>query len=132
MANGNEHRLEPIFQKPSAIPRMFARFLFLRFPFPLFPAKAFPPSQPLSPFAQEVHIMPSIPFVHEFYGANLNALILGFIRPEYDYVSQEALVRDIKIDIEVALASLGREAYEHFRTESWLLEFPPPGDGKGV
>lgn len=71
--------------------------------------------------------MPPTPFIHDFYGANLNALILGFIRPEYDYVSQEALVRDINIDIEVARLSLGREAYERRRAESWLLEFPTPG-----
>lgn len=37
--------------------------------------------------------------------------MLGFIRPEYDYVSMEALVEDIRVDCEVARASLLRDAY---------------------
>lgn len=74
---------------------------------------------------QEVHILPPNPFIHDFYGAHLNLMILGHIRPERDYDSTEALVRDIKIDIEVAKASSAREAYRGFREEDWLLEFPP-------
>lgn len=50
----------------------------------------------------------------DFYGTPLHLLILGFIRPEYDYVSAEALVDDIRIDCEVAKASLAREKYEAF------------------
>jgi riboflavin kinase len=38
-------------------------------------------------------------------------LILGYIRPEYDYVSLEALVDDIRVDCEVARASLARKPY---------------------
>jgi riboflavin kinase len=48
----------------------------------------------------EIHILHR--FTHDFYGAALNLLILGFIRPEYDYTSLEALVEDIKVDCEVA------------------------------
>jgi riboflavin kinase len=47
----------------------------------------------------------------DFYGTRLNLLMLGYIRPEYDYVSVEALVEDIRIDCEVARASLLRGAY---------------------
>ncbi|KAL1955364.1 hypothetical protein VTO42DRAFT_8646 [Malbranchea cinnamomea] len=74
----------------------------------------------------EIHILPHLsptsppstsdgrPKFHhfpDFYGTPLNLLILGHIRPEYDYVSLEALVEDIRIDCEVAKASLAREAY---------------------
>ncbi|KAL2853412.1 riboflavin kinase-domain-containing protein [Aspergillus pseudoustus] len=47
----------------------------------------------------------------DFYGTRLNLLMLGYIRPEYDYVSVEALVEDIRVDCEVARASLLRGAY---------------------
>ncbi|KAL4800046.1 riboflavin kinase-domain-containing protein [Aspergillus venezuelensis] len=48
----------------------------------------------------------------DFYGTKLNLLMLGYIRPEYDYVSMEALVEDIRVDCEVARASLSREGYK--------------------
>ncbi|KAL4957966.1 riboflavin kinase-domain-containing protein [Aspergillus filifer] len=47
----------------------------------------------------------------DFYGTKLNLLMLGYIRPEYDYVSMEALVEDIRVDCEVARASLSRLGY---------------------
>jgi len=47
-------------------------------------------------------------------------MILGFIRPEYDYVSKEALVEDIREDIRVAQRSLKREAYEKWKEDGWL------------
>ncbi|GCB17901.1 riboflavin kinase [Aspergillus awamori] len=34
----------------------------------------------------------------DFYGTPLNLLILGYIRPEYDYISSEALIEDIRVD----------------------------------
>ncbi len=37
--------------------------------------------------------------------------ILGFIRPEYDYVDMESLIADINEDIEVSKRSLDREAW---------------------
>ncbi|KAE8376079.1 riboflavin kinase [Aspergillus bertholletiae] len=52
----------------------------------------------------------------DFYGTQLNLLILGYIRPEYDYVSLEALVEDIRIDCEVARQSLQRKAYVGYLT----------------
>ncbi|PSK34205.1 Riboflavin kinase [Elsinoe australis] len=69
----------------------------------------------------EVHIMHS--FAKDFYGARMKVLILGFIRPEYDYTSLESLVEDIRTDIDVSLASLKREEYERLRGEGWLVEF---------
>ncbi|KAE8130668.1 riboflavin kinase [Aspergillus pseudotamarii] len=70
----------------------------------------------------------------DFYGTKLNLLILGYIRPEYDYVSLEALVEDIRIDCEVARQSLQREAYISYFTgqdcseavqeqRKWLISF---------
>ncbi|KAI1916184.1 riboflavin kinase [Ophidiomyces ophidiicola] len=50
----------------------------------------------------------------DFYGTPLNLLILGYIRPEYDYVSLEALVEDIRVDCEVAKRSLTRKTYVCF------------------
>lgn len=55
----------------------------------------------------------------DFYGAPLNLLILGFIRPEYDYVSKESLIEDIHVDCEVARRSLEREAYRGFGEGEW-------------
>ncbi|KIV92988.1 hypothetical protein PV10_04237 [Exophiala mesophila] len=71
----------------------------------------------------EIHILQS--FKHDFYGAGLNLLMLGFIRPEYDYDSLEALVDDIHFDCEVARRSLLRESYLAAKKEyhSWLEDF---------
>ena len=69
----------------------------------------------------EVHIMHD--FSQDFYGSHMNLVILGFIRPEYDYVSLESLVEDIRTDIQVAKDSLAREAYASFKTEQRLVEF---------
>ncbi|KAF8420229.1 hypothetical protein EV426DRAFT_634155 [Tirmania nivea] len=48
----------------------------------------------------EVHIMYTFPT--DFYGTHMKLLVLGYIRPELDYVSKEALIGDIKTDIEIA------------------------------
>ena len=69
----------------------------------------------------EIHILHD--FARDFYGAALNLLILGFIRPEYDYVSLEALVTDIKVDCEVAGRSLDRDAYRKLKGDEWLGQF---------
>jgi len=86
----------------------------------------------------EIHILHQFP--KDFYGATLSLLILGYIRPEYDYVSKEALVEDIREDIRVAQRSLAREAYQNW--SKWLEgvdldedEVMAPGGkivGKGV
>lgn len=68
----------------------------------------------------EVHILQA--FGKDFYGTNMKVLILGFIRPEYDYVSLDSLVEDIKTDIDVTKASLARESYAKYKDEAWLKE----------
>ncbi|KAF2269606.1 riboflavin kinase, partial [Lojkania enalia] len=67
----------------------------------------------------EIHLLHT--FAQDFYGAILSLVILGYIRPEYDYVSKEALVEDIREDIRVAQRSLGREAYRGYAGDGWLL-----------
>jgi len=74
----------------------------------------------------EVHIIHD--FGHDFYGHHLNLVILGFIRPEYDYVSKESLIEDINTDIAVTKQSLQRPAYSKFKEESCLTTFPNKAD----
>ena len=69
----------------------------------------------------EVHVM--APFTANFYDSHMNLVVLGFIRPEYDYVSREALVQDIKTDIDVAGRSLARGPYVRFAGEGSLTDF---------
>lgn len=66
----------------------------------------------------EIHILSRFP--SDFYGATLSLMILGYIRPEYDYVSLDALVEDIREDIRVAQRSLARDAYKKFRGDAFL------------
>jgi riboflavin kinase len=76
----------------------------------------------LPTYIQEVHIMHD--FGEDFYGHHLNLLILGFIRPEYDYVSKESLIQDIQTDIKVTQNCLEREAYGQLQNDLYLKTFP--------
>lgn len=76
----------------------------------------------------EIHILAS--FAADFYGAELSLVILGFIRPEYDYVSKDALVEDIREDIRVARRSLEREGYQAYKQEGWLRGEGGQGEGQ--
>jgi len=76
----------------------------------------------------EVHILHD--FEKDFYGAYMRLEILGFIRPEYDYVSKESLVEDIKFDVSVAGKSLEREAWGVKGTWIWGVE-EGEGEKKG-
>lgn len=69
----------------------------------------------------EVHIIHTFP--KDFYGVRMNLVILGFIRPEFDYVSKEALIEDIKMDIRVGGNSLEREGYRKYRNDPYLTNF---------
>ncbi|KFY82864.1 hypothetical protein V498_08427 [Pseudogymnoascus sp. VKM F-4517 (FW-2822)] len=66
----------------------------------------------------EVHIMH--PFPEDFYGAPLALSILGYIRPEYDYVDKDSLIKDIREDMAVAERSLDREAWRTRREDAFL------------
>ncbi len=76
----------------------------------------------------EIHILAN--FETDFYGAELSLVILGFIRPEYDYVSKEALVEDIREDIRVAQRSLARDAYQACKEDAWLRGEGGEGEGQ--
>jgi riboflavin kinase len=66
----------------------------------------------------EVHVLHK--FEKDFYGSEMAISILGYIRPEYDYVSVEALIEDINTDIEVSKRSLEREAWQRGREDGYL------------
>ncbi|CAG8582434.1 11460_t:CDS:2 [Paraglomus brasilianum] len=66
----------------------------------------------------EVHIINT--FSSDFYGVELRVIVLGFIRPEKDYSSVDALIKDIHIDIEAAKRSLQREAYLTFKDNDFF------------
>ncbi|KAI8993193.1 hypothetical protein BDB01DRAFT_775524 [Pilobolus umbonatus] len=64
----------------------------------------------------EVHILHEFP--SDFYGENIRIIVTGYIRPEMNYPSLDALICDIKTDIEVAKQSLKRKHYEAIRNDS--------------
>ncbi|WVW80383.1 hypothetical protein I302_102364 [Kwoniella bestiolae CBS 10118] len=68
----------------------------------------------------EVHIMH--PFKADFYGHHMSVLVLGYIRPELDYVSKEALIEDIQTDVRVALNSLARTDYARYAEDPFLTK----------
>lgn len=88
----------------------------------------------------EVHILHN--FKDDFYGLEMRVVVLGYIRPEYNYVSKgafsgtsglggdrididrlltEALIEDIEMDKKVAINSLARNPYQDYVTDPFLL-----------
>ncbi|ORY96524.1 hypothetical protein BCR43DRAFT_491846 [Syncephalastrum racemosum] len=61
----------------------------------------------------EVHIIHD--FAEDFYGIDIRVIVLGYIRPEQNYPSLDALITDIRTDVEVAKQSLQRPAYDKLR-----------------
>jgi riboflavin kinase len=67
-------------------------------------------------------------FDEDFYGHEMRVIVLGYIRPEYNYTSKgsrtcqkkkltvEALIEDIKMDMKVASESLKRVDYSAYKT----------------
>lgn len=66
----------------------------------------------------EVHVLH--PFKEDFYGSEMALSILGYIRPEYDYVSKESLIEDINEDCRVATRSLERKEWEARKEDAFL------------
>jgi riboflavin kinase len=76
-------------------------------------------------------------FSSDFYGYEMRAIVLGYIRPELDYTSRgnfhliglstvvdthvEALIDDIEVDKKVALNSLARPGYQKFVTDAHFV-----------
>ncbi|SCU93813.1 LAFA_0F18338g1_1 [Lachancea sp. 'fantastica'] len=61
----------------------------------------------------ELHLVHK--FAHDFYGAQVKFRILGYIRPELDYTTREALIADIHNDIAVAQRALALPGYIRHR-----------------
>lgn len=76
-----------------------------------------PPTTQPSPTAVA---QPTFNRLPDFYGTKLNLLILGYIRPEFDYVSMDALIEDIRVDCEVARRSLCRDAYLRYLVDDGM------------
>jgi len=92
-----------------------------------------PPLTEPSPTAEGQEGQAKFNRLPDFYTTQLNLLILGYIRPEFDYVSLDALVEDIRVDCEVARESLLRDAYKAYFVDGkeskvsedrrWLVSF---------
>ncbi|EJD01063.1 riboflavin kinase [Fomitiporia mediterranea MF3/22] len=72
----------------------------------------------------EVHIMHE--YENDFYEHEMRVLVLGYIRPELDYTSTEALVADIETDKSVAIRSLARPTYSRYTNDA-LFSTPTAG-----
>ncbi|KAL2916349.1 riboflavin kinase [Polyrhizophydium stewartii] len=70
----------------------------------------------------EVHIIHTFPA--DFYGEELRVTVLGYIRPELNYTTLEALIEDINTDIRVAIKSLERPAYAAYKTHAFITSTP--------
>ncbi|KAJ3990265.1 hypothetical protein F5890DRAFT_1470022 [Lentinula detonsa] len=84
----------------------------------------------------EIHVM--YDYGVDFYGLDIKVLVLGYVRPELDYLNQEALIEDINTDKRVALNSLARPDYAVFHRDSFFFEddedeeeVKGKGEGKG-
>ncbi|CAO3670855.1 unnamed protein product [Rhizopus stolonifer] len=67
----------------------------------------------------EVHIIHE--FDKDFYGEAIRIIVAGYVRPEQNYPSLDALIQDIKTDIEVAKHSLDRAAYNDLSVNEIFL-----------
>ncbi|ORY45853.1 hypothetical protein BCR35DRAFT_311081, partial [Leucosporidium creatinivorum] len=75
----------------------------------------------------EVHILHEYP--SDFYGKELRVVMLGFIRPEFNYAGLDALIKDINLDKQVALHSSSRPSYAAYAADPFFSkpsELPPP------
>ncbi|KAM9898104.1 hypothetical protein OXX69_010013 [Metschnikowia pulcherrima] len=65
--------------------------------------------------AAEVHVMHK--FKNDFYGASMQVVILGYIRPELNYTTKEALIEDIQKDVEIAHNALASSPYDSYKND---------------
>ncbi|AWU74786.1 uncharacterized protein C5L36_0B00530 [Pichia kudriavzevii] len=50
-------------------------------------------------------------FSDSFYGADMSAVICGYLRPELNYEGIDALKKDIQLDVDIGLQNLKKEGY---------------------
>ncbi|KAI5954627.1 FMN1 [Candida jiufengensis] len=65
--------------------------------------------------AAEIHIINK--FNDNFYGAKIEYIVLGYIRPELNYTTKEALINDINLDIKIAKEILSKPGFEKYKDE---------------
>ncbi|KAH3677646.1 hypothetical protein WICMUC_001749 [Wickerhamomyces mucosus] len=63
--------------------------------------------------AVELHIIHE--FSSTFYGAFVSFNVLGYIRPELNYTTKEALIKDIQTDVEIGLKALETPEYARLK-----------------
>ncbi|CAI4038105.1 hypothetical protein SMKI_04G4450 [Saccharomyces mikatae IFO 1815] len=63
----------------------------------------------------ELHVLHD--FKNDFYGAKVKFNILGHIRPELNYTTKEALIKDINIDIKIAQTVLATPSYQAYKRQ---------------
>ncbi|XP_020601498.1 riboflavin kinase-like isoform X1 [Orbicella faveolata] len=68
--------------------------------------------------SMETHIIHT--FDNDFYGAELSVVILGFIRPEKNYPSLDALIEAIHADIREAEQTLEKTENKEFASHSFF------------
>lgn len=68
----------------------------------------------------EAHILHEFP--QDFYGSELSLLILGYIRPQLDFKSLDALMHAIHADIDLGSSALGDESqsFDKFRADDFF------------
>ncbi|OLY85568.1 Riboflavin kinase [Smittium mucronatum] len=66
----------------------------------------------------EVHIIHD--YQHDFYGSDLKVLILGYIRPESNFVDLDTLIAEIRRDIKFCLEALDLPEYKRFFHDNLL------------
>ncbi|KAI9089476.1 hypothetical protein DFS34DRAFT_639351 [Phlyctochytrium arcticum] len=67
----------------------------------------------------EIHIIHDYP--KDFYGEELRVIVTGYIRPEKNYDSLDALIEDINCDIKCAKKSLTRPAYVKLQSDPFIV-----------
>lgn len=50
-------------------------------------------------------------FDKSFYGADISAVVCGYLRPELNYTGLDALKKDIELDVKIGLANLEKPGY---------------------
>ncbi|CAI5755915.1 unnamed protein product [Candida verbasci] len=67
--------------------------------------------------AAEVHIINEFNKCKLFYGCEIEFILLGYVRPELNYTTKEALINDINKDIEISKYILEKPNYKKFKDE---------------
>ncbi|KAK9449932.1 riboflavin kinase-domain-containing protein [Limtongia smithiae] len=65
----------------------------------------------------EIHIVHK--FQEQFYGADIKIAVLGYIRPESNFVSVEALIEEIMNDIRIGKETLALEGYREIAADAF-------------